>query len=155
MLTFFDATMLFMTFAHPSEVRVLAHRAPIVAWAAHTAVVAEGSLFRGPTAVDDTTMLLIRIAYLESRGDPAAENARGDVGIAQLQPQWFAGHTRAAIKRDPVLGFRLAIRALRSMQATCGGPAQRWLGAYASGVCGGAPITARRRCAPVGLCHAT
>lgn len=155
-MTFFEATMLFLSFAHPNEVRTLSHRAPFVAWAAHQAVAAEGPLFHDVAdPVDATERLLLRIAYLESRGDWHAQNAQGDTGIAQLKAQWFGGHTDAEIMRDPILGFRLAIVALRTMQADCGGPAVRWLGAFATGKCGGAPMTARRRCAPVNLCEAT
>lgn len=155
-MTFFEATFLFLSFAHRNEVPVLSHRAPFVAWAAHAAVAAEGPLFHDAIdPIEATEALLLRIAYLESRGDWTAKNAQGDVGIAQIRSEWFDGHSEAEIRRDPILGFRLALRALQTIRTACGGRAQRWLGAFASGKCDGAPLTARRRCAPLHLCDAT
>lgn len=147
--------LLFLSFASKNEKKMLEPRAePVASWIA-AGVEAEGSLFAGDDGVEKTEKLLTRIVFLESRGDPRAVNAAGgDSGLTQLRPIWWSGHTREQIF-EPVLNVRLAIRALKSLKFSCGGNAQRWLGAYASGKCGGAPTVARIRCAPIGVCESS
>lgn len=153
-MTILQIAAFFLAFATQPEVRTLEARAETVAHAIDRAVVAEGTLFKGPDAEDDTRKLLARIVYLESRGDPRAVNPAGDAGLCQIRSLWWEGRTLAEIL-DPDLNVRLALRALRSLRARCGGTAERWLGAYASGTCGGARRVARVRCAPLKLCEAT
>lgn len=152
-----NLALLFLSFASKNEQKFLEPRADLVATSVIEAVDEEGALFGTDNTADDvskTEKLLTRIVFLESRGNPRALNPDGDAGLAQLRQLWWDGHTRDEVF-EPVLNVRLAIRALKSLKASCGGNAQRWLGAYASGKCGGAPMVARIRCAPLGLCEAT
>jgi soluble lytic murein transglycosylase-like protein len=114
----------------------------------------EAPLFSGPAGRYQTALLLLSIAYRESRWDPKALNPQGDAGIMQTRALWWDGHTREEILADARLGYRVGLHALQHLRETCGGNALRWLGAFASGKCGGAQMAARARCGPVGLCEA-
>lgn len=151
-MTTAELALLFLSFASKNEKPLLEPRAVLVSESVVRAVDLEGPLFSGDNKISDTERLLTRIVFLESRGNPLALNPDGDTGLAQLRQVWWDGHTRNEVF-EPVLNLRLAIRALKSLKVTCGGNAQRWLGAYASGKCGGAPTVARIRCAPLGLCE--
>ncbi|GAC1361726.1 MAG: hypothetical protein NVSMB47_14000 [Polyangiales bacterium] len=112
----------------------------------------EAPLFTGEDGRYKTALLLISIAHHESRWNPKALNPQGDAGIMQTRSLWWEGHTRAEILADQELGFRLGLHALRSLKETCGGNALRWLGAFASGKCGGAQSVAYGLCGKVGVC---
>lgn len=113
----------------------------------------EEPLFSGDDARLKTALLLLSIGYHESRWNPHALNPDGDAGIMQTRAVWWAGHTREQILGDAVLGYRLGLHALQHLRTVCGGNARRWLGAFASGKCGGAPGMAGALCGPVGLCN--
>lgn len=115
----------------------------------------EAPLFTGPDGRYKTALLLLSIAYRESRWNPRALNPDGDAGMMQTRALWWDGHTRDEILNDPVLGYRVGLHALQHLRSVCGGPARNWLGAFASGKCGGAPAAVRARCGPVGLCEAS
>jgi hypothetical protein len=150
----FELSLLFMSWAQTGEYTIIAERAPIVAKAAQAAVAQEGPLFDGEDGVDATEKLLMRIAYLESRGNFKAINPNGgDAGILQLRN--LTKVELSYILSSPEAGMVMGLRRLHQVKATCGGSAERWLGAYASGKCGGAPKVARIRCAPLGLCGRT
>jgi len=116
----------------------------------------EAPLFEGPDGRYKTALLLLSIAYRESRWNAHALNPDGgDAGIMQTRALWWDGHKKEEILADPVLGYRVGLHALQHLRTVCGGPALRWLGAFASGKCGGAQSAARARCGPVGLCEAS
>ena len=100
-----------------------------------------------------TALLLVSIAHHESRWNPRAVNPAGDSGIMQTRSIWWEGHTREEILSDAELGYRLGLHALRKLKDECGGSALRWLGAFASGKCGGAQGVAWGLCGKVGLCY--
>jgi hypothetical protein len=140
---------------HPNE---SACRARLLDAVVHARAVAydegEEPLFEGEDGRFKTALLLLAIAYKESRWDAKALNPAGDAGVMQTRSLWWGGHTRDEILKDPELGYRLGLHALQHVRKACGGKAVHWLGAFASGKCGGAPSVARARCGPVGLCEA-
>jgi hypothetical protein len=110
-------------------------------------------VYDGPEGRERTALLLWSMAYHESRWDPWAYNPTGgDTGIVQVRALWFRGHARDEILGDARLGFELGLRALLDCRKACGGTTTSWLGAYASGKCGGARSKVLLRCAPLGLC---
>ena len=115
----------------------------------------EAPLFEGEDGRFKTALLLISIAHHESRWNPKALNPQGDSGIMQTRSIWWEGHTREEILADEELGFRLGLHALHTLKDKCGGDALRWLGAFASGKCGGAPKVAWGLCGKVGVCSDT
>lgn len=149
-MTIYGLTLLFLTFASGTELDVLGERAPNVALAAVKAVEAVGPLFSGEHGVDYTEQLLMRMAYLESRGNHKAINKQGDSGILQVNNLTDA--ERALVLSSPVEGMIMGLKRLHAAKKACGGNALRWIGAYASGTCGGAPQVARERCRVLGLC---
>lgn len=112
----------------------------------------ETPLFEGEEGRFKTALLLLSIAYHESRWDSKALNPAGDAGIMQTRSLWWSGHKREEILGNPELGYRLGLHALQTVRKACGGKSQQWLGAFASGKCGGAPSVARALCGPVKLC---
>jgi soluble lytic murein transglycosylase-like protein len=149
------AAGLFFLSAHllgPKET-IAASRVWSAAEAVESVVEELPSLYEGPDGKRKTAELLFSIAYFESRLDPSAVNPAGDTGIVQVRSLWWRGHTRDEIIGNARLGFELGLRALLHLRQVCGGPTVRWLGAYASGVCGGGRSAALRRCGPVGLCE--
>lgn len=113
----------------------------------------EPPLFSGEDGRYKTALLLLAIAHHESRWNPKALNPAGDAGIMQTRSIWWEGHTREQILGDPVLAYRLGLHALRHVHDECGGTTLRWLGAFASGKCGGAPRVAIGLCGKVNVCY--
>jgi hypothetical protein len=116
---------------------------------------AEAPLFEGEDGRFKTALLLLSIAYHESRWNSKALNPDGDAGIMQTRALWWGGYKKEQILGNPALGYRLGLHALQHLRGVCGGKAHRWLGAFASGKCGGTPGMAGALCGPVGLCQAT
>ncbi len=114
---------------------------------------AEEPLFSGEDGRFKTALLLLSIAYHESRWNARALNPDGDAGIMQTRALWWDGHKKEEILGSPTLGYRLGLHALQHLRDTCGGNAKRWLGAFASGKCGSAPGMAGALCGPVRLCE--
>lgn len=112
----------------------------------------EAPLFAGESGRFKTALLLLSIGYHESRWNPKALNPDGDAGIMQTRALWWGGHKKEEILGNAALGYRLGLHALQHLRETCGGKSVRWLGAFASGKCGGTPGMARALCGPVGLC---
>lgn len=153
-MSIFNLSLLFMSFAQRGEYAVIAERAPVVAEAARLAVEELGPVFDGPDGAEASEKLLVRIAYLESRGDFRAVSKDGrDSGILQLRD--LAPDLRKLVLSSAIIGMLEGYRALHLHRKTCGGTAERWLGSFASGKCGGAPKVARVRCAALGLCERT
>jgi len=113
----------------------------------------ETPLFSGEEGRYKTALLLIAIAHHESRWNPKALNPQGDSGIMQTRSIWWEGHTREEILGNTELGFRLGLHALQFLKDKCGGNALHWLGAFASGKCGGAQSVAYGLCGKVGVCY--
>jgi len=84
---------------------------------------AEDPLFEGEDGRLKTALLLLSIAYHESRWDSKALNPAGDAGIMQTRALWWDGQSRAEILGNPKLGYRLGLHALRHLHDTCGGTA--------------------------------
>jgi soluble lytic murein transglycosylase-like protein len=149
---------LFMTAAaliHPQEGLCRARLIDAVLTAREVAYDPEEEpLFDGDDGRYKTALLLLSIGYHESRWNPSALNPDGDAGIMQTRAFWWKGHTKDEILADARLGYRIGLHALRELRKQCGGTAHRWLGAFASGKCGAAPIKARALCGPVRLCEA-
>jgi len=142
-----------MALLHPNDTITRGYVADAVVHARAVAYdEAEEPLFSGEDGRHKTALLLISIAHHESRWNPKALNPAGDSGIMQTRSIWWEGHTREEILSDAELGYRLGLHALRSLKETCGGSALHWLGAFASGKCGGAQGTAWNLCSKVGVC---
>ena len=109
-------------------------------------------LFDGDDGRYKTALLLVSISHHESRWQPGALNSEGDAGIMQTRSIWWEGHSREEILADEDLGYRLGLKALQHVRAVCGGKALNWLGAFASGKCGGAPAVTYGLCGSVGVC---
>jgi hypothetical protein len=114
---------------------------------------AEPPLFEGEDGRFKTALLLLSIAYHESRWNSKALNPDGDAGIMQTRALWWGGYKKEQILGNPALGYRLGLHALQHLRGVCGGKSQRWLGAFATGKCGAAPGMSRALCGPVGLCE--
>ncbi len=149
-MTIFELTVLFISFSSGTEQDLIAERAPNVALAAVKAVEKIGPVFSGPNGIAYTEELLMRMAYLESRGNHKALNKQGDSGI--LQVNGLTDAERLLVLSSPLEGMMMGLKRLHAAKKACGGNALRWLGAYASGTCGGAPQVARERCRTLGLC---
>lgn len=110
-------------------------------------------LEHAPDASPEERALLVSIAHHESRWLYTAIGDKGKAwGAFELHPVWRVGVSRAAFFSSARVQIRLALSSLRSVVAACGGPALRFLGAYAGGTCGGAVHRARELCAPASLC---
>lgn len=118
-------------------------RAWTVAVAASDVAESEPEVFSGRDGVWRTAQLLVSVAYHESKFDPHAVG-----GLTQLRPIWWGGARCIDLRSSPEFAFRRTLAAIRSMQVSCGTDPMRWLGAYASGACGGAPVVARALCGP-------
>jgi hypothetical protein len=66
-------------------------------------------------------------------------------GLLQAKTMWHMGWTKDDVLRDPIIGLTVGLEAMRTMRKKCGPKATVWLGAYASGKCGGAPEKIRYR----------
>ena len=152
-MSIFTLSLLFMSFAQDGEYKVIAARAPIVAMAAQDAVAFVGPVFEDDEDGSKTEMLLMRMAYLESRGDHTLVHPKdGAAGIVQVVGLY--GDARERVLASAYEGFVEGLKKLKNAKGQCGGPAIRWIGGYASGKCGGAPSVSRERCHVVGLCNA-
>lgn len=152
MTSLYTLSLLFMSFAGNGEYKVIAARAPVVAWAAMEAVRLDGPVFDEDEDGEKTMSLLTRIAYLESRGNHKAFNMDGgDAGITQVRGLSLV--ELALVLSSPTEGMRAGLRRLKAAKTQCGGKAIRWIGGYASGTCGGAPKIAALRCQVLGLCE--
>ena len=98
-------------------------------------------------------LLLLRMAYLESRGDYRISTVDGDYGIMQVRNPNLYGFTVIDVTSDMVTSFRAGIRVLKIAKENCGGTVQNYLGAYATGKCGGAPKLVKKRCEFIGICN--
>lgn len=105
-----------------------------------------------PQATLTERALLMSIGHHESRWDFNAEGDGGRaLGAFQLHGPWRVGVALEDL--TPCKQIELALDAMRYLHHVCGGSLVNWLGAYASGKCGGAPSKARELCAPVELCQ--
>lgn len=151
-MSIFTLSLLFMSFAQDGEYKVIAARAPEVAWAAMQAVEKVGPVFEDDEDGSKTEMLLMRMAYLETRGDHTLVHPKdGAAGIVQVVG--LSNLRLSEVLRSSTEGFIEGLKKLRAAKEMCGGPAIRWIGGYASGKCGGAPSVSRERCGPVSLCE--
>lgn len=150
----FDLALLFMSWAKPGEAAVISSRAYSIAFHAHEVVQMYGPIFDGEDGEDRSEELVVRIAFLESRGDPKAVSPDGrDVGVLQCRD--LLPEERKLVLGSVPHGMACGYEKLLHMRGFCRGPAIKWLGAYASGKCGGAASVARVRCGPLGLCDRT
>lgn len=95
---------------------------------------------------------LLLIAWHESRWNPHAIGDQGRAwGAFQLHGPWRVGVPiyELTLSKQVVL----ALDAIHYLRTLCGDHPMRWLGAFASGKCGGAPAKARELCAPLSLCN--
>jgi len=101
----------------------------------------EAPLFDDDAGKDRTTVLLVAVAYRESRFDPRAV---GDGGRARGLWQQHGG----AALFDPATAARRAVRALRTSMGACAArPLDERLAAYASGSCSRGGSASRERMA--------
>lgn len=118
-------------------------------------------------ALEMTEKLALAIEFHESSFDPMAVNDAEDCGLMQTKPWWIYKFTRSncyEVRHNIKLGIFVGMETLRYKRDECLkdlSPEKRstvtslyWLGAYASGKCGGAQKTARQLCAPAGVCDA-
>lgn len=152
-MSIFQLALLFMSFAQEGEGSVIAARAPTVAWAALIATRELGPVFENDEDGFKTGSLLMRMAYLETRGDHTQTSADGLTCVGIVQVCGLSKSRQKEVLASPTEGMRVGLRWLHTLKKVCGGPALRWLGAYASGKCGGAAFVARQRCEVLGLCE--
>lgn len=127
-------------------------RGPHMVWATQDALAAEGSFFKNDPDGIDAARLIMQIIYFESRGRTDAKTPEGDSGVMQVRSASSYGSSQKAVLESATVGIQVGIRILKESKKCCGGPAIRWLGAYASGKCGGVPQIMRLRCGPLELC---
>jgi hypothetical protein len=152
-MSIFQLALLFMSFAQEGEGPVIAARAPTVAWAALVATRELGPVFENDEDGFKTGSLLMRMAYLETRGDHTQISSDGLSCVGILQVCALSSARRAKVRASAIEGMKAGLEWLHVLKKTCGGPSLRWLGAYASGKCGGASFVARQRCEVLGLCE--
>jgi len=107
----------------------------------------ERALFAGSNAIERTALMVVAVAFVESRFDEAVERCEvsklghqdygKSIGLMQLfsGPNW-EGLDRDAICASSKTQFRLGLRTLLRSRGQCGKEAPEvWLGAYNSGSC--------------------
>lgn len=63
-------------------------------------------------------VLALSVGYVESGLNPKAESATKDLGVFQLNPESFKGHTKAQLL-DPETNIKLGLRYLAQMKREC------------------------------------
>ncbi len=122
-MSIFQLSLLFMSFAQSGEGSIIAARAPRVAWAAMIATRDLGPVFDDDEDGFKTASLLVRMAYLETRGDHTQTSADGLTCVGIVQVCGLSSKRRREVLGSPDEGMR-----------------------------GGAPNVARLRCEVLGLC---
>lgn len=135
-------------------VMILAAREPAAASLVAPRGIAFATALLETEATPDERAILLSIAHHESRWTLSAIGDAGRAcGAFQLHAPWRVGVSCDEIAADPHRQIALALHAIRYLKSVCVGPPLRWLGAYAGGTCGAAPLRARELCQPVNLCQ--